>query len=117
MCVFCDSSHCCSNAATAFSEPPPAFLSCAHAALPTDSKLIKNHIQALFIEISLCVDLFETVGCGHRDLRAGNCRLLSGACQKKVRPNHSSYTAAMMDGSSHNLISARQRGYSKHSWR
>ena len=47
-------SHCCSSAATAFSVAPVVW-ACDHAALPTDSELIKHHIQALFIEISLCV--------------------------------------------------------------
>ena len=46
----------------------------------------------------------KQLACGPKDLRAGNCRLLSGACQKEGSANHSSYTAAMMDGWSPNLI-------------
>src|SRR3989442_8886822 len=88
--VFCDRSHCCSSAATAFSVPPSAFLSCDHAALPTDSKLIKHHIQVLFIiEISLCVELCETVGLWSQGPTRGHCRLLRGACQKKGSADHS----------------------------
>src|ERR1700682_6196858 len=69
--VFCDLSHCCSSAATAFSVPPVVW-PCDHAALPNESNPIRHNIHVLFIDVSLFVATFKTFvrgpmacGCQH----------------------------------------------------
>src|ERR1700693_2866367 len=70
--VFCDCSHRCSSAATAFSVPPVVW-ACDHAALPSESKPIRHNIQILFINcLLICCDLQKTFvrgpvawGCQH----------------------------------------------------
>src|SRR5882724_9512464 len=54
--VFCDWSHCCSNAATDFSVPVWA---CNNDAVPNESKAIKHTVQILFIEFSLFVAILK----------------------------------------------------------
>src|ERR1700730_569035 len=65
--VFCDCNHCCSSSATAFSVPPVVW-ACDRAALPSESRPIKHHIQILFIDFSLFVAICKIlfggpVGC------------------------------------------------------